>query len=131
MAASSSSSKRLPYSSDKVDETMRWPELGIISDHQPFTFGTGLVLAETTTTPLFSESQIENQQAMIPLSPESTELLARLDFYDILGPADPSEPFFEPSPPPRRYRHVSRDDDDDDVFFDDFPADMFDPVPSP
>ncbi|CAA7029549.1 unnamed protein product [Microthlaspi erraticum] len=139
ITASSSSSKiPVPYSSDRVDETMR-------SDLQPFTFGTGgLALAETTTTatmtPLFSDSLIPNQQPLAPFSPDSRDLLARFDdFYGILGPEDSSEPlfalpqpFFEPSPPPRRYRHVSRDDDEhSDVFFDDFPADMFDPVPSP
>ncbi|ESQ44032.1 hypothetical protein EUTSA_v10006475mg [Eutrema salsugineum] len=137
--ASSSSSKIIPYSSDQVDETLRLPELGIKLEHQPFTFGADLVLAETTSS-LFSESsQIPNQQQVSPFSPESRELLARLDdpyFYDILGPADSSEPlfplpqpFFEPSPAPRRCRHVSKDEDPD-VFFDDFPADMFDQVDS-
>lgn len=131
-----SSSKILPYSSDTVDEALRLPEMGIKLEHQPFAFGTDLVLAETTS--VFSDSQIAaNQQAIIPFSPESRELLARLDdpyFYDILGPADSSEalfslpqPFFEPSPAPRRCRHVSKDEEPD-VFLDDFPADMFDQV---
>lgn len=133
ITASSSSSKILPYSTDPVDddETLRLPDLGIKLEHQPFTFGTDLVLAETSS--LFSESQQPN----ISFSPESRELLARLDdpfYYDILGPPDSSEPlfalpqpFFEPSPAPRRCRHVSKDDEDD-VFLDDFPAEMFDQV---
>ncbi|EOA26065.1 hypothetical protein CARUB_v10019483mg [Capsella rubella] len=123
------------YSSDQVhDEALRLPDLGIKLEHQPFTFGTDLVLAD------FSDSHDDaNQQAIIPFSPESRELLARLDdpfYYDILGPADSSEPlfalpqpFFEPSPAPRRCRHVSKDEEhDDDVFLHDFPADMFDQV---
>lgn len=133
-SSSSSASKILPYASETVDESLRLPELGINLEHQPFTFGTDLVLAETDS--VFSDSQIDaNQQGIIPFSPESRELLARLDdpyFYDILGPADSSEPlfglpqpFFEPSPAPRRCRHGSKDDD---VFLDDFPADMFDQV---
>ncbi|KFK35251.1 hypothetical protein AALP_AA5G260400 [Arabis alpina] len=109
---------------ETVDESLRLPELGVKLEHQPFAFGTDLV----------SEVQIDanDQQGMIPFSPESRELLARLDdpyFYDILGPADSSveplfglpQPFFEPSP--RRCRHGSKDD-----FLDDFPADMFDQV---
>ncbi|KAL1190919.1 Transcription factor DUO1 [Cardamine amara subsp. amara] len=127
----SSSSKIFPYSTDDHvdDETLRLPDLGIKLEHQPFAFGTDLVLAETSS--FFSESQQPN----ITFSPDSRELLARLDdpfYYDILGPPDSSEPlfalpqpFFEPSPAPRRCRHVSKDDD---VFLDDFPADMFDQV---
>nr|VDD57906.1 unnamed protein product [Brassica oleracea] len=107
-ASSSSTSKILPYSSstsDQVDDEalIRSPELGIkLENHQPFTFGTDL------DDPFF---------------------------YDILGPADSSEPlfglsqpFFEPSPAPRRFRHVSKDDEESDVFLHDFPADMFDQV---
>ncbi|CAF2113205.1 unnamed protein product [Brassica oleracea] len=98
----------LPYSSstsDQVDDEalIRLPELGIkLENHQPFTFGT---------------------------------VLDDPFFYDILGPADSSEPlfglpqpFFEPSPAPRRFRHVSKDDEESDVFLHDFPADMFDQV---
>ncbi|KAF8092391.1 hypothetical protein N665_0415s0011 [Sinapis alba] len=145
--ASSSSSRILPYSSsDQVDEPLRLPELGIKLEHKPLAFGTDLVLAETTT-PLMSEFHIANQQAVNnsnSFSSESIEILARLDnpyYYDILGPADSSEPlfllpqpFFEPSPMPRRCRHVSKDDDEEeeaDVFLDDFPADMFDQVDDP
>ncbi|KAL0653063.1 hypothetical protein Bca4012_095754 [Brassica carinata] len=107
-ASSSSTSKILPYSSstsDQVDDEalIRSPELGIkLENHQPFTFGTDL------DDPFF---------------------------YDILGPTDSSEPlfglsqpFFEPSPAPRRFRHVSKDDEESDVFLHDFPADMFDQV---
>lgn len=132
ITASSSTSKTVAYSSDQVDdEDLRLPDLGIKLEHQPFTFGTDLVLAE------FSDSQNDANPQAIPFSPESRELLARLDdpfYYDILGPADSSEPlfalpqpFFEPSPAPRRCRHVSKDEEPD-VFLDDFPADMFDQV---
>ncbi|CAB81832.1 myb protein-like [Arabidopsis thaliana] len=139
VTVSSSCSQMVPYSSDQVgDEVLRLPDLGVKLEHQPFAFGTDLVLAE------YSDSQNDaNQQAISPFSPESRELLARLDdpfYYDILGPADSSEPlfalpqpFFEPSPVPRRCRHVSKDEEAD-VFLDDFPADMFDqvdPIPSP
>ncbi|CAL9245638.1 unnamed protein product [Arabidopsis halleri] len=133
VTVASSCSQMAPNSSDQVgDETLRLPDMGVKLEHQPFAFGTDLVLAE------FSDSHNDaNQQAMIPFSPESRELLARLDdpfYYDILGPADSSEPlfalpqpFFEPSPAPRRCRHVSKDEEPD-VFLDDFPADMFDQV---
>ncbi|KAJ0255590.1 Transcription factor DUO1 [Hirschfeldia incana] len=144
-ASSSSSSKILPYSSSDQDdhEALGLPDLGIKLEHKPMAFGTDLVLATETATPLMSEFHIANQQAVNTnsFSSESIELLARLDnpyYYDILGPADSSEPlfllpqpFFEPpSPMPRRCsRHVSKDDDD--VFLDDFPADMFDQVDDP
>ncbi|XP_010469183.1 PREDICTED: myb-related protein 305-like [Camelina sativa] len=132
--SSSSSLMKVPYSSsDQVDDkALRLPDLGIKFEHQPFTFGTDLVIAEFSDSPNDAD-----QQALIPFSPESRELLARLDdpfYYDILGPADSSEPlfalpqpFFEPSPAPRRCRHVSKDEEPD-VFLDDFPADMFDQV---
>ncbi|KAJ4884953.1 myb-like HTH transcriptional regulator family protein [Raphanus sativus] len=145
ITAPSSSSKILPYSSsDQNDhEALRLPELGIKLEHKPL----DLVLAETAATPLMSEFHNANQQAVNSnsFSSESIELLARLDnpyYYDILGPADSSEPLFvlpqpvfEPSPMPRSCsRHVSKDDEAD-VFLDDFPEDMFDQVdysnPSP
>ncbi|CAH8381103.1 unnamed protein product [Eruca vesicaria subsp. sativa] len=147
ITASTSSSKILTNnsSSDQVDEALRLSELGIKLEHKPLAFGTDLVLAETT--PLMSEFQIANQQAVNSnsFSSESIDLLARLDnpyYYDILGPAGSSEPlfvlpqpFFEPSlVPPTRCRHVSKDDDEEeeaDVFLDDFPADMFDQVDDP
>ncbi|KAG2260954.1 hypothetical protein Bca52824_080248 [Brassica carinata] len=95
-ASSSSCSKILPYSSsasDQVDEeTLRSPELGIkLENHQPFTFGTDL------DDPFFYD--------MLGVPADSTEPLFALP-----------QPFFEPSPAPGRFRHVSKDDEVSDVF---------------
>ncbi|XP_010545911.1 PREDICTED: uncharacterized protein LOC104818157 [Tarenaya hassleriana] len=131
--SASSSKIVLPCSSAYLDasqpvETLAMPDLGIKLETHPFAFGTDFGLMETS---LFTETQqLPQPQSSIQFSPDSQELLSRMDdhcFYDILGPCDSAEQFSLPQPffePPRSRRHVGRDEPD--VFLDDFPSDMFD-----
>lgn len=94
--------------------------------------------------------QISQPQQDLPFSPESQELLARLEdpyFFDVLGPVDaPPElsneaqlPAGQPFLKPETSSRTGLEDENDksvnpDAFFDDFPTDMFDhiePLPSP
>ncbi|KAK9273441.1 hypothetical protein L1049_018251 [Liquidambar formosana] len=93
--------------------------------------------------------QLPQPQPVLPFSPESQELVARLEdpnFMDVFGPGDASEivnggqipfglTFFEPEGSCRNGRRKQNDNPvTPDSFFDDFPTDMFDhiePLPSP